>query len=362
MINAFRRHLKCSGWLYTEHHDVCNEWNGYVRFDRSPKYSGFEELFPGMTLADLHRDAYTPLDAELFRTFKPGEKFDLPVDVSLITDKYAGKKLSVGWQLLYRDGEGEFRSTDAFKTADLGEAVEWQNGSLVSLPVQLPAETACGTVNVTLFADGEPIARNFTCFRVKGENELDARPVAATWSIGTTNVLDGLKFNGFGKGFFEYSLDVPEGDGKLVFRAEVSSKRINGKDVRNSDGGQDLDYMLGGGLKDRSRNDNSYPQTSDDTWEGEVKVYAGGELVATVKLPDDPADSRGILSWGAQKRDGFLREAGSYGYFVEAAIPASAVKDGKVSVKLESDGKGLAVYGPDFGRYPFGPHLSRVAK
>ena len=81
-----------------------------------------------------------------------------------------------------------------------------------------------------------------------------------------------------------------------------------------------------------------------------------------MKLPDDPADSRGILSWGAQKRDGRLREAGSYGYFVEAAIPASAVKDGKVSVKLESEGKGLAVYGPDFGRYPFGPHLSRVAK
>ena len=361
MMNAFRRRLACSGWLYTEHHDVCNEWNGYVRFDRSPKYSGFEELFPGMTLADLHRDAYIPLDTELFRTFKPGERYDLPVDISLTTDKYAGKKLSASWQLVYRDGEGEFHSSETFSTVELGEATEWQNGRLVSLPVDLPSGTACGTVNVSLLADGKQIAKNFTCFRVKAENESDARPVSAQWSAGTTNVLDGLKFNGFGKGSFEYSLDVPEGEGKLVFRAEVASKRLNGKDARKS-GDEGGDYMLGGGMKDRSRNSNSYPQTSDEKWEGEVKVYAGGELVATVKLPDDPADSRGILSWGAQKRDGRLREAGSYGYFVEAAIPASAVKDGKVSVKLESDGKGLAVYGPDFGRYPFGPHLSRVAK
>ena len=362
MINAFRRRLACSGWLYTEHHDVCNEWNGYVRFDRPPKHSGFEELFPGMTLADLHRPAYIPLDAELFRTFKPGERYNLPVDISLVTDKYVGRKLSVGWQLVYRDCEGDFCTTEQFRTAELGEAVEWQNGRLVELPVEMPAGTACGTVNVTLFADGKAIAKNFTCFRVKCENELDARPVAAEWSAGTTNVLDGLKFNGFGKGFFEYSLDVPAGEGKLVFRAEVSSKRINGKDKRISAGGQDMDYMLGGGLKDRSRNENSYPQTSDDTWEGDVKVVVDGKTLATVKLPDDPADSRGILSWGAQKRDGRLREAGSYGYFVEAAIPASAVKDGKVKVRLESDGKGLAVYGPNFGRYPFGPHLSRVAK
>ena len=34
MMNEFRRHPKICGWLYTEHHDVINEWNGYYRYDR----------------------------------------------------------------------------------------------------------------------------------------------------------------------------------------------------------------------------------------------------------------------------------------------------------------------------------------
>ena len=32
MLNTFRMFPKVAGWLYTEHHDVINEWNGYWRF------------------------------------------------------------------------------------------------------------------------------------------------------------------------------------------------------------------------------------------------------------------------------------------------------------------------------------------
>ena len=55
MIDEFRRHPKVAGWLYTEHHDVINEWNGYVRADRSAKQTGLGDLVPGMTLRDLAR-------------------------------------------------------------------------------------------------------------------------------------------------------------------------------------------------------------------------------------------------------------------------------------------------------------------
>ena len=44
MMNELRRHPKVAGWLYTEHHDVVNEWNGYVRADRSPKETGLGDL------------------------------------------------------------------------------------------------------------------------------------------------------------------------------------------------------------------------------------------------------------------------------------------------------------------------------
>ena len=85
-------------------------------------------------------------------------------------------------------------------------------------------------------------------------------------------------------------------------------------------------------------------------------MYVDGELAKKAVLPDDPADSRGILSWLSQPRNRTLREAGSYGYLVEASVPASAVRNGKVRVRLESD-RGLAVYGPVFGRYPLAPSV-----
>ena len=74
------------------------------------------------------------------------------------------------------------------------------------------------------------------------------------------------------------------------------------------------------------------------------------------KLPDDPADHRGILSWLSQPQDKHLYEAGSYGWLVEVPVAAEAVKDGKVTVRLEAD-NGLAVYGAKFGRYPLSPHV-----
>ena len=152
-----------------------------------------------------------------------------------------------------------------------------------------------------------------------------------------------------------------------MFRAEVSSKRLNAKDFKkDASSSLDLDYMLGG-LADRSQNPNSYPQTSAvHKHPGAVKVYANGALVATVDLPDDPADHRGILSWFSQEREekgkNRLHDAGSYGYLVEAKIPADVAaksKDGKLVVRLAAEKTGLAVYGPRFGRMPFAPHLSK---
>lgn len=367
MINAFRRRLKCGGWLYTEHHDVINEWNGYVRYDRTWKETGIEELFPGMTLADLHSDAFTPLDTELCRSFKPGAMYKLPVDVSLITDKYAGRRLTVESSLSWVDGRGARHRGPAAKSVSF-TASAWQNRRVAELAVKLPSDRAAGTIWVTLKDGDRTIGRNFTCFFVDAPQDpaiVSLPPSAhskASWSLKNWNVLDGLKTCGAGKGFFEYVFNVSGAAGKsAVFRAELGAKRLYSKDSKDVDKGvRDLDCMLGGGFASRSRNPNSYPQTSVDKWPSEVTVYANGERVATVTLPDDPADHRGILSWFSQKRDGTLNEAGSYGWLVEADIPAKILakaKDGRVAIRLEAAGRGLAVYGARFGRYPFDPHI-----
>ena len=173
-------------------------------------------------------------------------------------------------------------------------------------------------------------------------------------------MLDGKKACGAGRGSFAYSFRVPAGVTGAVFRAEVSAKRLNGKDAKDAAAGtQDLDFMLGGGGFCRSRNPNSYPMTSAERHPSALRVVVNGTVVKETTLPDDPADHRGVLSWNAQPRDRHLHEAGSYGYLVEAEIPADVLKnakDGRLTVRLEGS-DGLAVYGADFGRYPFDPAI-----
>ena len=347
MINAFRRHLKCGGWLYTEHHDVVNEWNGYVRYDRSKKYDGLDEL-AGMTLADFHKDAAiffagTP-GRETGELVAPGQEVKIPVGVSFTTDKYAGMKLTLQADgVFYELGKG---------------AKSWQCEVLWTHSFVAPQEPTCGVVRFVLRADDKEIARNFWSFGVLPGGEAKLAAAKAEWTNGTATVLDGLKLNGFGKGCFEFVLDAPAAGG--TFRAELGAKRFNGKDRKDGQKKGDIDYMLGGGFFDRSKNPNSYPQTSEEKHPSNLKVFVGGKLVKELTLADDPADHRGILSWLSQPHDSLLREAGSYGYLVSAPVPAEAVKDGKVTVRLEAD-DGLAVYGAGFGRYPFGPRVLRDA-
>jgi len=181
-------------------------------------------------------------------------------------------------------------------------------------------------------------------------------------------VLDGLKVNGAGSGYFEYTmawpadLDVNRVE-NVVFRAELSAKQLFGKD-RPDAGKQQGDFMRGKGTHDPSLNPNSYPMTDEKSFPSAVRILVGGKSVGVFELPDDPADHRGILSWHSQKRDKHLQEAGSYGYLISAAVPrevmAAAAKQGRVTIRLEVDealSGGLAIYGASFGRYPLDPSL-----
>ena len=101
-----------------------------------------------------------------------------------------------------------------------------------------------------------------------------------------------------------------------------------------------------------------YPMTDTRCFPSAVHVRVAGEPAGVFELPDDPADHRGILSWHAQKRDRRLREAGSYGYLVEASIPptalAKAAEAKEIVLRLEVPDSlpgGLAIYGERFGRY-----------
>jgi predicted transcriptional regulator len=122
--------------------------------------------------------------------------------------------------------------------------------------------------------------------------------------------------------------------------------------------------MRGRGTHDPSSNPNAYPMTDDVPFPSAVRVRVMGDVAGVFELPDDPADHRGILSWHGQPRDRHLREAGSYGYCVEATVPRSAIQQAsetrQLVIRLEVDEAlpgGLAVYGERFGRYPLDPTI-----
>ncbi|MBR6932034.1 MAG: glycoside hydrolase family 2, partial [Bacteroidales bacterium] len=180
-------------------------------------------------------------------------------------------------------------------------------------------------------------------------------------------VFDGLKVNGFGHGSFEYTLDLPEdlrftdiSSVELVF--EASAKEKFGKDRKGNE--IEGDYMLGKGTFDHCKSLNSYAMTDTRPWPSKLEVSVNGVVVGRCDLADDPADHRGILSWGAQPFVPEIREGGSYGELIRMPLPLGSlpvdeiVRERKAVIRFtvpeDCDG-GLAIYGKDFGRYPLDP-------
>jgi hypothetical protein len=383
-INAFRRHPKVAGWLYTEHHDVINEWNGYWRFDRSEKFTGMEDLASGMTLADLHAPLYVAVgtSADLSSSAKAGETVDVPLWASFMTGSTAfGNDLVLQARLDGWDTLGRKETT--FTTSRVIAYRPWMSEALEPLSVPMPEEPGVAVLAVELTdRAGLVLHRNFTTFVVEGPPSDEVTLVgggsahvaridpagfsSAEWSLKQWNVLDGLKVNGAGSGHFEYRLAWPDGLDvsdvtAAAFLVEASAKKLHGKD-RDDAGEMDDDYMLGRGTFDPSRNPNAYPMTDEVRFPSAVTVRFNGVPAGRYDLPDDPADHRGILSWHAQPRDRRLREAGSYGYLLEVPIPREALEraatDGSLLIRLEADDAlsgGLALYGARFGRYPLDP-------
>ena len=385
MINEFRRHPKIGGWLYTEHHDVINEWNGYYRFDRTDKYTGLDEIVPGMSLRDLHSPFYISTGSDLCRDVRPGEEVSVPLWASILTDGEPGRRLRLRAELTGWDGFGSRQWYS--RSSRVIEFQPWLSRELEPLRVFMPDKPALVVLSLVLEDEaGAVLHRNFTTFLVadgpaRRDETVDLNGArarilrfapgtfsSAQWSPKHQAVLDGLKIDGFGSGFFEYRLPWPEGldagavaAASLVF--EASAKQLFGKDKQGVPG-LEGDFMLGRGTLDPGLNQNSYPMTDSVKHPSAVRVRIGGASVGQFDLPDDPADHRGILSWHAQKRDRRLHDAGSYGYLITAEIPAGLVREaagtGEIRIRFEVDPSlpgGLALYGERFGRFPLDPTL-----
>jgi hypothetical protein len=371
MMNTFRKYPKIAGWLYTEHHDVINEWNGYWRFDRTEKETGLGVLFPGMTLKDLHAPVYLSTGNEICQTVQGGQETEVPLFLSLMTGEDLGGKVEIHYELSTTNYIGE---TEKNLEGNLSVGVKpWLQKSLEPLRVNIP--DVAGTAILTLIvrdAAGQVLQRNFMHFEILSDTPLPGVQVAslpasgfsrAEWSKKQWEVLDGKKVNGAGRGFFEFAIPAgainPKGIKEAYFLIELSAKELFVKDQQSFD--RDQDYMKGSRVAPSS-NPNAYPMSDEKMFPSTIAISIGGKSLLTTTLPDDPADHRGVLSWHHQLQDKKLREAGSYGYLVKVPIPKKmlreAIESGLLGIRIETEGEGgIAIYGKEFGRYPVDPSV-----
>jgi Glycosyl hydrolases family 2, sugar binding domain/Glycosyl hydrolases family 2, TIM barrel domain/Glycosyl hydrolases family 2 len=382
MMNTFRKYPKIAGWLYTEHHDVINEWNGYFRFDRTEKETGVGDLVPGMSIKDFHSDVYISAGNEISKTTKVGERVTVPLFISSMTDKVLGDSLTLYTNMYWFDAIGQ-RKEKKISVRKIAYT-PWMQAELEPIQVTMPNEKSLAVVSLVLEdRNGDNVHRNFTTFSVEGPETADIKLnngkiakvitfepkdfTSQKWSKKQWNVFEGAKINGAGAGYFEYTIKIPKNVKldklkSLSFIAELSAKQLFVKDMDMKLAGNE-DYMLGA-KAEPSQNKNAYPMTDTSRFPSTVIASFNGENAAKVILENDPADHRGILSWHYQKQDKTLTEAGSYGYKTQIVVPKGAIekakKTGEIFIRLsvpESSGGGLAIFGDKFGRFPIKPSL-----
>lgn len=376
MMNEYRLYSRMNGFIFTEFHDVINEFNGYYRIDNTEKDFGLEAYVPEMTVKDLHSQDFLAVDIEPMKTVSAGEKVSVPLVGSSFTDVRHGKELTVRWKLrcvnvLTEDdieSEGELKALwKGYGSFGVGE-----------LGVMMPERDCIAVLELYLCeADGGVIMRNFVVFDVEADTSDEyltvepARFDAEGFEVFKI-VQQGNKVFGGKSGCFAYTLDlgdVPdysEGDGiEIVF--EASSKELLTKDLPETDkteGPQGFDWMRGYRV-DRGANKNAYYMTTKDAhkFPTRIKVSANGACVGEFLLENAPADAKGCLSWHYQQFDNKLDEAGSYGYLCRVRVPAELINGETLRLEIATpcgEEGGIALYGRHSGRYPCGVTIRAV--
>lgn len=383
MMNEFRKRPKIAGFLFTEFHDVINEWNGYYRFDRSNKEFGLDELVPGMTMKDFHTDLYVVAGDDFFQTYKGGTTVAMPVGISAVAsdipDELKIRYSFYGWDALGEKleiGNGEIEA----------KARPFEFTALEPVKIPIPDRALTGIFATELIdGRGTVLQRNFVPFKVDGKLAEDVIVLTkspedysdAAWSVKHQVRQNGKKAWGMGSGFFEYTFDLPEGLNvdeieAIEFRAELASRYPQEKYLEDGEADRIGMKIVSEKGTVPGYGKNSYPQTDEKVHGSLVKITANENKVAEVELTDDPADHRGILSWMNQEpgwewgsadrsKPWLLDEAGSYGYLVIAKLDEplkqNVLETGKAVIQLHvdeqtSDRGGLSVYGANSGRYP----------
>lgn len=362
MINEFRLHDKLCGFVFTEFHDVVNEFNGYYKIDNGDKDFGYDQY--GMTLRDLHSQDYLGCDFAPMTTVKEGELVRVPLFASSFSDERHGKLLTIEWQLTCQDAiDGDF-------IADGGEmGIVWSGyGTFPAgeITFNVPEHDGVAMLTFGLYDGETQIMQNAILFDVDGEKDaLVIAPSDLDSKFNKTIPTAMGKVSGLGAGEFSTEIkteNIPmffDADSlRIVFEASTRQPMSHDYGDDDTEAPIDLAYMLGYRC-DPGVNRSSFMQTDERKWGGMLEVAIDGNIIDEIYLPDCPADSRGALSHHYQPVDDLLEEAGTYGTLCDIVVPSALLLKLKnkesftLTLKMK-DEKGLSLFSRTSGRYGLG--------
>ena len=334
LTNELRLHPKICGYVYTELQDIEWEHNGFMNYDRSIKAFGYDYL-------DINTLDFVAIDYPPGTTVTPGET----VQADIYTSHFSHKDITgtqLHWQLDTMSPTGEITRGRVSGSTDI-PFPQYQVEKVHQLEVTMPAiGPAVGTLYVWVTdGTGAVVARNFINFEhfaAEPPAESDSKCVRIPYAPG--NVAESSwadatceehLFSAVGSGAVAYKISLPDGidtetlaEMSLVFEASSSNGEAR--------------------------------QTEPEKHPSDVTVSVNGVEIETLRIPDCPADARGVLSY-------IHGQPGIYGYLYEVGIdPAIASQGDTLTVRYEvksdaAEKGGLSLYGARLGRYPTGPHL-----
>ena len=355
-----RRHAKICGYVYTELDDIEWEHNGLVNYDRSPKEFGYDSFVPGMTVADLNSADLVGLDAPPCQTLRPGATFSAPLFVSHWGTPMVSA--TVRWQFDFTNRFG------GRQTVTQGSfVVQPQRFGVIdagTLRLTLPIENGLATVALWLEDEqGVVRCRNYVNVEVHGEPAPHVEKLAEGWAVRFAPGIftqtsatwplpfaaaDGSKFSAQGSGWVEYEVNLPtEIDLPAVRRLRLLFEASARAGTARIDWPQQVSGL-------------NYPQTDvNQKTPSDLVISLNGATIGAVRLPDDPADARGVLSHHHHL------DPGSYGYLTEIEVDSDQIQPilaGQPTVRIRFTipenaeyHYGFALYGETLGGYPVGP-------
>lgn len=338
LTNELRLHPEICGYIYTELQDIEWEHNGFMNYDRSIKEFGYDYL-------DINTLDFIAIDYPPGTTVTPGDEIKADIYASHFSHKTI-TDTTLHWQLDTMSPNGDITRGCVSGSVEI-PFPQYQVQNVHQLELTMPnVHSAVGTLHVWVTdRTGTVVARNFINF----EHFVEATPTVESSDSGFISInyapgnaaksswgeptCDEHLFSAEGSGYVEYEISLPGGlnaaDGvemELIFEASSSN----------------------GGAR----------QTEPEKHPSDVTISINDVEIETIRIPDCPADARGVLSY-------IHGQPGTYGYLHSVKVDTplalnseAAALTVRYEVKADAEAKGgFALYGARMGRYPVGPQL-----